>query len=339
MIIRQISPGRRYFNSRPLEQPKQRSFKKLFVVILAITVVCISWLFLGTSHASPIGVPVKSGWSGYCLDDYRDKTVADNQVDIWPCNNTQAQDWALSLTQIRHGTSQCLTVNTAAKIDLDDCSDSANQVWLKDSDGYINPNSGLCLGAPSASQGALLELQICSDLSSSSRAWSTSFDYVNYKCGNDQASSVACYAVKEWMSWQANPADHGAMLNNYTGQAAYEEWCADFVSYVFKEAGYPFTNGNYAGWDENIASQIQNQGFTYHDANGYTPHVGDEAFFDYPGGHVEIVVSGGKSPTFVFGNSNFTDPTTGNGGMATNTRLSDSSLGVVQYYLSPNSST
>jgi hypothetical protein len=151
---------------------------------------------------------------------------------------------------------------------------------------------------------------------------------------------VACYAIKEWVNWTTEPNNHVNLLANYTGGSAftYEEWCADFVSYVYKQAGYPFTNGNYEGWDEDLAPDVINQGFTQQPSS-YVPQPGDVAYFDYPGGHVEIVVVGGKTPTFIYGNSATIDPTTGNGEMAANTITHDPVLGSLQYYMSPNSST
>ena len=77
-------------------------------------------------------------------------------------------------------------------------------------------------------------------------------------------------------------------------------------------------------------------GFSYHNASSYTPRPGDVAYFDYSGGHVEIVVSGGPTPTFVYGDSANIDSSTGNGEMEANTIISDGSMGQVLYYLSPN---
>ena len=114
-----------------------------------------------------------------------------------------------------------------------------------------------------------------------------------------------------------------------------EEWCADFVSYVYKQAGYPFLYGERDGWDEYYAPNIQNQGFIYHSAASYIPHAGDVAFFDYNGGHVEIVAVGGSKPIFIYGDSGTIDKTTGNGDMAENTITNDGYAGQVIYYLSP----
>jgi hypothetical protein len=303
-------------------------------------VVIFSISLLGTSHASTNGVPIKSGWSGYCLDDYNNlSNSANHQVDLWPCNNSEAQNWQLTMTQLKHGQNDCLTARSVTTIVLDGCTSSATQVWLRDQSGYINPKSGLCLTASNSGQGQLLNLASCTVLNTPAQSWTTSFNYNKYNCSGSQGNVVACNTVKEWISWQAINSNHINLLSNYTAGSSYEQWCADFVSYVYKESGHPFSNGNYNVWDENIASQIQNQGFIYHPAQGYTPQPGDVAFFDYPGGHVEIVVSGGPSPTFIYGDSTTADPTTGNGNMETNTITNEGSFGQVVYYLSPSSST
>jgi cell wall-associated NlpC family hydrolase len=147
---------------------------------------------------------------------------------------------------------------------------------------------------------------------------------------------IACSAIKEWGLWVASNTNHEALLTNYTDGTPSEPWCADFVSYVYKEAGFPFTGGSADGWDQNDANAVQYMGFTMHPADGsYQPKPGDVAFFSYPGGHVEIVVSGGSKPTFVYGDSAQIDPTTNNGQMKANTITSDSS-GQLEYYLSLN---
>ncbi|HEY4963730.1 MAG TPA: ricin-type beta-trefoil lectin domain protein [Candidatus Saccharimonadales bacterium] len=340
MNLRQPRSRSRQAYAQP---PKTKSLRRLKIVAALVIIgiaISVSLILNGTSHANTNGSPLKSGWSGFCLDDYRDKTnVAGNQVDIWSCNNSPAQDWDLSMTHIKHQDNDCLNVVNVSKIDISACSDDPSQVWLRDGSGYINPNTGLCLTAPASGQGQLLQLGSCTQLSSPAQNWQPTINYQTYSCPSDQAQAVACNAVKEWVSWQANPNSHLSLLNRYTGNASYEEWCADFVSYIFKESGHPFTSGNYNGWDENDANQLRSMGFTYHSASGYTPKIGDVGYFNYNDGHVEIVIVGGKHPTFVYGNSATIDPTTGNGDMATNTVLSLPKLGQIQYYLSPTSST
>jgi hypothetical protein len=339
MNMREASSTRHQYikEAKPTRVHRERRGWPMLVVLILLA-TSLSWLFLGTSHASSLGSPVKSGWSGYCLDDYRSKAVSGNQVDLWPCNNSSAQDWQLNLTQIIHDKDLCLTANTNSQITVDTCNEDANQVWLRDNTGFLNPDSGKCLTAANGGEDQQLTLSSCNSLTSSTQKWTPNLDYTTYPCSGTQGQLVACNAIKQWVAWTSQPNDHEALLSQYTGGAPFEEWCADFVSYVYKQAGYPFTNGNYFGWNENIASGIVNQGFTI-DGGNYTPQPGDVAYFNYPGGHVEIVVSGGKTPTFIYGNSATIDPTTGNGEMAANTVVKDPVLGQLQYYMSPNSST
>ena len=154
-------------------------------------------------------------------------------------------------------------------------------------------------------------------------------------CSGTEGQVVACEAAKQWITWQTGTPSHNALLNDYSDSNGYEEWCADFISYIYQEAGHPFTNGERNGWDEYLAGNIQYQGFTYHDAANYLPQTGDVAYFDYSGGHVEIVAVGGPKPIFIYGDSGTTDPSTGNGQMAENTITDDGTEGQVIYYLSP----
>jgi hypothetical protein len=337
MQIRQVSTLRRSNAINVSKSSRPKRFAAL--LILVAMSLSLSWLFLGTTHASSTGSPIKSGWSGYCLDDYRSKLANGNQVDLWNCNNSSAQDWQVNLTQISHANNLCLTANSDTKITISTCNEGANQVWLRDNQSFLNPDLGLCLTAASASQDQALALTSCPTVDAANQTWLPHINYADYPCAGTQGQKVACYAIKEWIKWTTEPNNHLGLLNEYTAGASYEEWCADFVSYVYQEAGFPFSNGNYDNWDENVAANIINQGFTQDTATNYVPQVGDVAYFDYPGGHVEIVISGGPHPTFIYGNSAVTDPTTGNGDMAANTITNEGSFGSLQYYMSPNSST
>jgi hypothetical protein len=341
----------------------------LLGVVLLLSIIGVFRLV--QSHAAAASPKLNSGISGYCLDDHADSTASGATVDIWKCNDTGAQAWAVISTSITHDTSDCLTVQgnsnaSGSAVVLDTCDASAGQVWLRDKGGYQNPNSGLCLAASSAStvlpgeSKTATVIATCDDLASPQEVWtptalnsgeakdsgpstdsdSTFNDAIDALCSgtddNKEGDKVACYAAADWTTWQAGSPDHETLLTSYTDGAPYEEWCADFVSYAYKQAGYPFTGGEADGWDESNANNIQNMGFVKHSAtSGYLPKAGDIAYFDYSGGHVEIVVSGGRTPTFVYGNSATIDPTTGNGQMMANTTTSDGSQGQVVYYLSP----
>jgi hypothetical protein len=122
---------------------------------------------------------------------------------------------------------------------------------------------------------------------------------------------------------------HSQQLNWITDGNRSEPWCADFTSYVYMNAGYPFkAKAGYFtrnGWDwPSAASQEHLPGFTYHRAgSGYKPTIGDIAEFNYVGGHVEIVVN--TSPlTFIYGD-------TSSGGMARDTYASGHVLGYVHH--------
>lgn len=320
----------------------QAGFSHNSLMVIVIFVIAIFGVYrLVANHVSADSPKITSGVSGQCLND-RNDGAGKTTVDSWGCNDTTAQVWVVNGTAITHESNDCLTVannstSSGATVILSSCDGGSGQVWLRDKGGYYNPNSTMCLSASATDPSGSLFISSCSGLSSSQEIWSPSPDGETNICTGTQGQKVACSAEKEWISWQSGTISHEALLNTYTDGAPYEEWCADFVSYVYKEAGYPFTGGEANGWDENIASNIQNMGFSEHSAaSGYVPKAGDVAYFNYSGGHVEIVISGGKTPTFIYGNSATIDPSTGNGEMMANTIMSDGNQGQVVYYLSPN---
>jgi len=340
-----MRPPHRY-KRRP-RNPDQAGLIR-FVLVLGLLAVTTMAFRSVIGHALPATSPINSGLSGYCLDVRHDDSAANAEADSWRCNGSQAQAWVIDGDMIKHGNS-CLTVQnngtTAGdNVVLDSCQAAAGQVWLRDRQGYENPNGGLCLAVPNAVTGVPLVVASCAALSQPNETWTPTVS----KTRDDSAGAaancaagaegqrVACDAEQAWTVWQSGSPSHEALLNSYTDGAPYEAWCADFVSYVYKEAGYPFSGGETNGWDENLAGNIQNMGFTKHDAAGYVPQAGDVAYFDYPGGHVEIVISGGKQPTFVYGDSATIDPSTGNGDMEANTITQDGPEGHVLYYLSPD---
>jgi hypothetical protein len=315
----------------------------LVMACIAVISVLITSV-LSRNHADAAIPEIKSGISGYCLDVHNDSMSADAVVDSWACNDSPAQNWTVSSGTIRHG-NDCLNVQSngrtaSDKIVTDRCSDAPGQVWLEDKGGFENPNSGLCLAIPAGQTNTQLVISSCNGLYGANESWTptpSQDSTANNSCKSTvEGNQVACYAEKEWTAWQDGATSHETLLNTYTDGAPYEEWCADFVSYVYKEAGYSFTQGEANGWDESNANNIQNMGFTMHPATGYIPKPGDVAYFDYNGGHVEIVVSGGKTSTFVYGNSATIDPNTSNGQMMANTTANNGPEGQVIYYLSPN---
>jgi hypothetical protein len=318
--------------------------KKIGLAGLLLAAIIYGFLQLGTSHAaaSVSADAVHSGYNGYCLDNSHSKLVAGNPLDLWGCNGTAAQNWTYSAALLKQAGSWCATAPdngspAGSPITLETCTGDATQIWLRDASGYFNPASQSCLMADSGSGGAKLEMSSCSNLSTAAGIWKVSGTNAGTACSGSEGQLVACNAERQWTIWQSGTPSHETLLNSYTDGAPYEAWCADFVSYIYKQSGYPFTAA-YDGWDENDANNLQaDTGFVEHPADGsYLPKAGDIAYFDYSGGHVEIVISGGKNPTFIYGNSATIDPSTGNGQMETNTKRSDGTAGQLMYYLSPN---
>ena len=314
----------------------------LVFILFGLFVVAVLGSFKSvTTHAYAVSpYSIKSGLSGNCLDVQNSGSEASAIVNNSPCNGLSNQDWSVDTIAIKHH-SQCLSVNNNAtaigsKVGLSQCNaDSPGQVWLADHGGLYNPNAKLCLIDPNAVIGSSLQLGNCDN--KPSEQWSSPMLQLNCSSITAQGPRIACYAESDWEIWQSGTIPHINLLNTYTDNASYEEWCADFVSYVYKQAGYPFTAA-YAGWDENNANNIQNYNFNVH-STSYIPSPGDVGYFSYSGGHVEIVISGGKQPSFIYGNSAIIDPTTGNGEMEANTILQDGALGGITNYLSPTSSS
>jgi hypothetical protein len=332
---------------RPLpKKTRKYTLKRVMLVVVLVAVLYLGFEIRFSNPASAIS-EVKSGVAGYCLNDHHDATAANTAVEAWSCNGTAAQNWVVRSGTITHNKSYCLSVqnNGTSAGDLvvsERCNGGSGQVWVSAIGGYENPSTALCLDVPNGKPDTQLVVAACTNLTQAPEIWQpsiwskTNTAAATVTCSGSEGQVVACDAAKQWVTWQAHTPSHETLLNEYSDGNGYEEWCADFVSYVYKEAGFPFASGERDGWDEYLADNIKYQGLTYHDAAGYTPQAGDVAFFDYPGGHVEIVAIGGAKPLFIYGDSGTTDPTTGQGQMAENTITDDGSLGQVQYYLSPS---
>lgn len=307
--------------------------KRIAILLLVLLVLVLNFRYRAAHSLAP-DKTIRSGLQGVCLDLHHNGASGDVIVDSSGCNRTLAQSWTTTDTAIKRSDNRCVTVGAHDAIIISPCQAEPEQVWLREQQSYYNPATDHCL-AISNRVGKQLTAAICK-LSSPLQQWLVGKDSKAPACGGQEGDKIACETIKEWGAWQAAGSNHEALLTNYTDGTPYEEWCADFISYVYKESGHAFTNGSADGWDENDSNQIQNMGFTMHPVgSGYVPRAGDVAFFNYPGGHVEIVVSGGAKPTFIYGDSATVDPTTGNGQMKANTITSDDQMGQVVYYLSP----
>ena len=113
--------------------------------------------------------------------------------------------------------------------------------------------------------------------------------------------NVVCIATNElkehWLP--ITPTTQYSYYKTYT-QGATEQWCADFVSWVYNQAGYPFAGGG--GWRFPGVIDIYNLGelnqkFHWHSStSGYVPQPGDLAIhydptLTNPYYHVNLVVA------------------------------------------------
>lgn len=108
--------------------------------------------------------------------------------------------------------------------------------------------------------------------------------------------SVVCIAEQELAAWTPPPAIPRTGFTKYTQgvvgtTSSPEEWCADFTSWVYNQAGYPLQPD--PNWRLPAVASIQsvgqdNQNFHWHEAAGYTPKPGDIAI--HGSQHVNIVV-------------------------------------------------
>lgn len=97
------------------------------------------------------------------------------------------------------------------------------------------------------------------------------------------------------------PVSYDAAVLTYT-QGVSEPWCADFASWIFKQAGQPFSNPNSGSWRIPGVYTLQDYFQTsrrYVQAGSYVPKTGDVAIYHAGEGHTNIVLSvhGGQMTT------------------------------------------
>jgi hypothetical protein len=97
-----------------------------------------------------------TGIAGKCVDVRAANTANGTPVQLYDCNNTNAQQWTLSPDGSVRALGKCLdvtyggTTNTTP-IQLWDCNNSGAQTWRVQTNGaLLNPQSGRCLDDPAA---------------------------------------------------------------------------------------------------------------------------------------------------------------------------------------------
>jgi hypothetical protein len=131
--------------------------------------------------------------------------------------------------------------------------------------------------------------------------------------GSEGATSIVQIALAEVGIHETGGENNGAPCK-YQGTGCPEAWCADFISWVYKQAGVPFTGGADGGWRIAGAAAlaewfkangtwIDNPGHTLPVNDPDAPQPGDVVYYAGGDGHINIVVSyDGKTVKTVGGN-------------------------------------
>jgi hypothetical protein len=127
--------------------------------------------------------------------------------------------------------------------------------------------------------------------------------------------NVVCLAQQELALWKGPNVATNELCKKYgAGNLSggwCEEWCADFMSWLYNQTDYPFTGGQSGGWrlaavDEIHNLGIEDQNFHWHGSDsGYTPRPGDIAVHKNLStgvSHVNMVISvSGNTLTLIGG--------------------------------------
>lgn len=140
--------------------------------------------------------------------------------------------------------------------------------------------------------------------------------------------NVVCLAESELAKWNSKQSLPGSGYLTYSQNNRWD-WCADFASWVYNQAGYPLSPGS--NWRVDSVANIktigqQNQNFHWHPAGSYTPKPGDLALHASGNNyfHVNIVVGvSGNQLTLIGGNQTSNDFNQSNVSEVTSTTPSD----------------
>ncbi|MFC8850529.1 MULTISPECIES: RICIN domain-containing protein [unclassified Micromonospora] len=121
----------------------------------------------GNKLAPPVGEII--GLAGKCLDVRHAGTADGTQIQIYSCNGTPAQAWAMMSNNTVMAMGKCLDVNQGAsadgtRIQLWTCHGLGSQLWKPQADGTLrNPQSGKCLDVQWANpaEGTAVQLYTC----------------------------------------------------------------------------------------------------------------------------------------------------------------------------------
>jgi hypothetical protein len=123
----------------------------------------------GGGPGTSTGVPVISNWNNKCIDVPSASFVDGARLQMWSCNNTNAQQWTFDGGALKSQNNKCMdvaggsTANLAA-IQLYTCNGTGAQQFVLNSAGdLVNPQSGRCVDIDgwNSNDGAKLILWDC----------------------------------------------------------------------------------------------------------------------------------------------------------------------------------
>ncbi|MGC5396554.1 ricin-type beta-trefoil lectin domain protein [Streptomyces sp. DT20] len=124
------------------------------------------------------GGQVRSALADKCMDVNGGGSANGTAVQLWSCNNTDAQWWTAGSDGTLRALGKCLDATgsgtaNGTRVELWDCNGGTNQVWQAYDGGYRNPVSGRCLDDPAASttDGTQLVLWDCNG--GTNQKWTT----------------------------------------------------------------------------------------------------------------------------------------------------------------------
>jgi hypothetical protein len=119
-----------------------------------------------------------TGYAGLCVDVRGASTANFTPVQVYTCNNTNAQQWTVvQAGSTLHALGKCMDINgggtaDGTTVDLYDCNNTAAQVFIPQSNGSLyNPQSNKCLDDTNWSTTPGTQLQIWDCTGNANQKW------------------------------------------------------------------------------------------------------------------------------------------------------------------------
>ena len=139
----------------------------------------------GSSSAPPsysgsslpnVGPITATQLSGKCVDVSHSGTGNNTHVQLWTCNQTGAQKWALVADGTLQAQGGCMDVSNSGTangtvVQLYQCNGTGAQQWKVSGSALVNPESGRCLDDPNSSTTDGTQLQIYDCNQSNAQTW------------------------------------------------------------------------------------------------------------------------------------------------------------------------